>query len=66
MPRYIVRLYSDNKALIHDMRIECNRQDVPGRLACIVMDYLKGSPVGTYHPSECTSQAAGYCRGPTS
>ena len=37
MTRYIVRLYSDNKALIHDMRIECNRQDVPGRLACISM-----------------------------
>ena len=44
MPRYIVRLYSDNKVLIHDMWIECNRQDVPGRLACIVMDYLKGAP----------------------
>ena len=44
MTRYIVRLYSDKKVQIHDRRIECNRRDVPGRLVCIVRDYLKDAP----------------------
>ena len=44
MTRYIVRLYSDKKVQIHGRRIECNRRDVPGRLVCIVRDYLKDAP----------------------
>ena len=44
MTRYIVRLYSDKKIQIHGRRIECNRRDVPGRLVCIVRDYLKDAP----------------------
>ena len=44
MTRYIVRLYSDKKVKIHGRRIECRRRDVPGRLICIVRDYLKDVP----------------------
>ena len=44
MTRYIVRLYSDNDVQIHGERIECNVRDVPGRLICIMRDYLKGVP----------------------
>ena len=44
MTRYIVRLYSDNDVQIYGERIECNVRDVPGRLICIMRDYLKGVP----------------------
>ena len=44
MTRYIVRLYSDNDVQIHGERIECNVRDVPGRLICIMRDYLKDAP----------------------
>ena len=44
MTRYIVRLYSDNDVQIRGERIECNVRDVPGRLICIMRDYLKDAP----------------------
>ena len=40
MTRYTVQIYTTDGDRIFGRRIECDRIDVPGRLADITMDYL--------------------------
>ena len=44
MTRYEVRLYTNNGVKISNKKIECNEKEIPDRLACIVLDYLKDAP----------------------
>ena len=44
MIRYEVRLYTNNGVKISNKKIECNEKEIPDRLACIVLDYLKDAP----------------------
>ena len=40
MTRYTVQIYTTDGDKILGTQIECDRKDVPGRLAYIAMDYL--------------------------
>ena len=51
MVYYDIRLYTDKGVCIHDRGAECKPAEIPEILACIVLDYLEGSP----YP--CTMQA---------
>ena len=44
MTRYEVRLYTNNGVKISNKKIECNEKEIPDRLACIVLDYLRDAP----------------------
>ena len=44
MSHYNIRLYTDKGVRIHDRGAECKPAEIPGMLACIVMDYLKDAP----------------------
>ena len=44
MTRYEVRLYTNNGVKISNKKIKCNEKEIPNRLACIVLDYLKDAP----------------------
>ena len=44
MTHYDVRLHTDKGVEIHNKGIESDQKGVPGKLACVVMDYLKGAP----------------------
>ena len=44
MTEYDVWLYKDKAVQIHRTQIKCDRRDVPGKLACIVLDYLRSAP----------------------
>ena len=44
MTHYDNRLCTDNGVEISDKGIECDWEEIPGTLSCIVMDYLKDAP----------------------
>ena len=44
MTSYKILLHTDKGVRIHDKGIECKPAEIPEMLACVVMDYLKGSP----------------------
>ena len=44
MTHYDVRLYADKGVEIHNKGTESSQKDVPGKLACIVLDYLRSAP----------------------
>ena len=44
MIRYEVRLYTNNGIKISNKKIKCNEKEIPDRLACIVLDYLRDVP----------------------
>ena len=43
MTEYDVWLYKDKAVQIHRTQIKCDRRDVLGKLACIVLDYLRSA-----------------------
>ena len=44
MTEYDVWLYKDKAVQIHRTQIKCDMRDVPGKLARIVLDYLRSAP----------------------
>ena len=44
MTEYDVWLYKNKAVQIHRTQIKCDRRDVPGKLARIVLDYLRSAP----------------------
>ena len=44
MTHYDVRLHTDKGVEIHNKGIESDQKGVPGKLACVVLDYLKSAP----------------------